>query len=50
MASALAEYERPGIKPEFRWSWRHAQLEWDIFKRKTDQRNDAAGRVRRTLL
>ncbi len=50
MASALAEYERRAIKPEFRWSWRNAQLEWDIFKRGTDQRNDAAGRVASDLV
>jgi len=49
-ASALAEYERRAVKPEFRWSWRNAQLEWDIFKRKTDQRNSAAGRVASDLV
>lgn len=49
-ASALAEYERRAVKPDFRWSWRNAQLEWDIFKRKTDQRNSAAGRVASDLV
>ena len=49
-ASAIAEYERRAVKPEFRWSWRNAQLEWDIFKRKTDQRNNAAGRVASDLV
>jgi hypothetical protein len=50
MASALLEYERRAVTPEFRWSWRNAQLEWDIYKRKTDQRNAAAGRVASDLV
>jgi hypothetical protein len=49
-ASALAEYERRAVKPDFRWSWRNAQLEWDLFQRKTDQRNSAAGRVASDLV
>src|SRR5690349_1136594 len=32
-ASALAEYAQRAIKPEYRWSWRNAQLEWDQYKR-----------------
>lgn len=40
-AAALAEYERLAIKPEFRWSWRNAGLQYDIFKRTTESRNDA---------
>jgi hypothetical protein len=40
-AGALAEYERLAIKPEFRWSWRNAGLQYDIFKRTTENRNDA---------
>ena len=38
---ALAEYEQLAIKPEFRWSWRNAGLQYDIFKRTTQNRNDA---------
>jgi hypothetical protein len=38
---ALAEYERLAIKPEFRWSWQNADLQYDIFKRTTENRNDA---------
>jgi hypothetical protein len=38
---ALAEYEQLAIKPEFRWSWRNAGLQYDIFKRTTENRNDA---------
>ena len=40
--AALAQYEREAIRPEYRWSWRDAQLQWDIYKRLTDKRNDAA--------
>lgn len=40
-AAALAEYERLAVRPEFQWSWRNAQLQFDIFKRTTDSRNDA---------
>jgi hypothetical protein len=50
LASALAEYERRAVKPDFRWSWRNAQLEWDLYKRKTEQRNSAAGRVASDLV
>jgi hypothetical protein len=50
LASALVEYERRAIKPNFRWSWRNAQLEWDLYKRKTEQRNNAAGRVASDLV
>jgi hypothetical protein len=41
-AGALAAYEQSAIKPEFRWSWRNAGLQYDIFKRTTENRNDAA--------
>ncbi|HMA23634.1 MAG TPA: hypothetical protein VKP00_06560 [Gemmatimonadaceae bacterium] len=40
-AAAVADYERLAIKPEFRWSWRNAEFQWDIFKRTTETRNDA---------
>jgi hypothetical protein len=40
-ASALVKYERAAIKPEYRWSWRNAQLQYDIFKRTTFKRDDA---------
>ena len=40
-AGALAEYEQLAVKPDFRWSWRNAGLQWDIFKRTTENRNDA---------
>lgn len=41
LQAALAQYQRVAIRPEFRWSWRNAQLQYDIFKRTTDSRNDA---------
>jgi hypothetical protein len=41
-AGALAEYERIAIKPDFQWSWRNAGFQYDIYKRTTENRNDAA--------
>jgi len=40
-AAALLEYERTAVKPEFRWSWSNTGLQYDIFIRETDKRNDA---------
>ncbi len=40
-AAALAAYEQQAIKPNFQWSWRNAQLQYDQFIRTTDKRNDA---------
>lgn len=48
--AALDQYEREAIKPEFRWSWRSAQFQWDIYKRTTDKRNDAARAAVKDLL
>ena len=48
--AALAQYEREAIRPEYRWSWRDAQLQWDIYKRLTDKRNDAARAARADLI
>jgi hypothetical protein len=39
--AALAAYEQQAIKPNFQWSWRNAQLQYDQFIRTTDKRNDA---------
>jgi hypothetical protein len=44
--SALTEYEARAVKPEFRWSWRQAQLYWDIYRRSTERRNNLAQSVR----
>lgn len=40
-ASALAQYERDAIKPDFQWSWRNAQLQFDLYSRATNLRNEA---------
>jgi hypothetical protein len=47
---ALEQYEREAIRPEYRWSWRNAQLQYDIYKRTTDKRNDAAHAAVQDLL
>lgn len=39
--AALAEYARRAVRPEFRWSWRNAQLELDLYRRAISKRNDA---------
>jgi hypothetical protein len=44
-ASALAEYRARAIPESMRWSWRDAQLQWDLFKRATEARNNAAARA-----
>lgn len=41
-AAALAAYEQIAIKPEFQWSWKNAQLQYDIFRQQVGKRNDAA--------
>ena len=45
-----SQYEQDAIKPEFRWSWRNHQFEYDIYKRYTDKRNDANRAAVRDLL
>jgi hypothetical protein len=44
-ATALAEYMARAVPETMRWSWRDAQLQWDLFKRATELRNTAAGRA-----
>jgi hypothetical protein len=39
--AAVDYYEERAIRPEFRWSWRDAQLEQDLFRRTIDRSNDA---------
>ncbi len=43
---ALAFYNRRAVRPEFRWSWRNAQLEQDLYVRTIDASNQA---FRRTI-
>lgn len=50
VAAALAEYELVAIKPDFQWSFKDHQLEYDIFKRTTALRNDASQRASNYLL
>jgi len=41
-AQALIVYAQKAAHPDFRWSWVNAQLQFDIYKRTTENRNDAA--------
>ena len=49
-ADALAAYQQIAIRPEYRWSWKDARLQWDIYRRTTDKRNDASRAMTRDLL
>ena len=40
-SAALEYYAERAIQPEFRWSWRNAQLEQDLFRRTIGRSNDA---------
>ena len=42
---AIAEYVDRAAHPDFLWSWRNAQLEWDLYHRVINKRNDAARAV-----
>jgi hypothetical protein len=39
--NALTFYATRAVRPEFRYSWRNAQLELDVFRRTIDRSNDA---------
>jgi hypothetical protein len=41
--AAVSYYLAHAVKPEYRWSWRNAQLEWDLY-RQTIRRKNEAGR------
>jgi hypothetical protein len=43
--AALADYASQAAPSEFLWSWRNAQLEWDLYRRTINKRNDAAHAV-----
>lgn len=49
-SAALAAYEAQAVKPNFQWSWRNAQLQYDQYIRTTDKRNDAAHAAVQDLL
>lgn len=44
-ARALAMYEQTAIRQPYRWSWRNAQLEQDLFRRTIARANDAFRRA-----
>ena len=39
--AALQQYLQEAVRPEFEWSWKSAQFQYDIFKQTTNKRNDA---------
>jgi hypothetical protein len=41
---ALQFYESRAVTPEYRWSWRNAQLEQDLYRRRINKANDAVRR------
>lgn len=43
--SALRFYEGRAVRPEYRWSWRNAQLEQDLYRRTINKANDAVRRA-----
>jgi len=45
--NALAFYTRRAVRPEYRWSWRDAELEQDVFRQTIARSNDA---FRRSVL
>lgn len=47
--NAIAFYERRAIRPEYRWSWRNAQLEQDLYRRAIARSNDAFQRAAQDL-
>jgi hypothetical protein len=47
--NALAFYERRAIRPEFRWSWRDAQLQQDLYRRAIFSSNAAYRRATQDL-
>lgn len=47
--SALAFYQRRAAGEEFRWSWRDAQLEQDLYRQTISRRNEASRRSRQLV-
>jgi len=47
--SAIAFYLEKAVRPEFRWSWRNAALQHDLYRRSIDRANDSARRSRAAL-
>ena len=44
-AAALALYESRAFRQEYGWSWKNAQLEWDLYKRTIDRSNESTRRA-----
>lgn len=49
-ARALARYESTAVRQAYRWSWRNAQLEQDLYKRSIGRSNDAYRRATGELI
>lgn len=49
-ARALARYESTAVRQAYRWSWRNAQLEQDLYKRSIARSNDAYRRATGDLI
>jgi hypothetical protein len=47
---ALAEYEARAVKPDFAWSWRDQQLQWDIYKADIARENQLSRDLTVTLV
>ena len=46
---ALALYLEKAARPDFRWSWRNAQLQLDLYRGSIERANDSARRARGAL-
>lgn len=40
--AALSYYAARAVRPEFRWTWRNAQLEWDAYRQSIRRKNAAS--------
>lgn len=48
-ANAAGFYLERAVRPEFRWSWRNAQLEHDLFRRTISESNEASRQALQAL-
>lgn len=47
--TAVAYYAKRAVRPEYRWSWHNAQLEWDTYRQSITRANDASREARQYL-
>ena len=47
--TAIAFYAARAVGPEFRWSWRNSQLEWDVYRQSIRRKNEASRDARHFL-